>query len=233
MRWVDALGLPSGALVLEVGCGAGNATLALVRKGFHVVATDPVAQMLSLARARVRAAGLDDRVAFAYVDAHSLAFPDGIFQLVLALGVLPWLHSPGEAVGEMARVLGRADFVILSADNRLRLNHLFDPRLSPLGAPARRSVRRLRSFPPPDKSVPVMHAPGEVRAMLRTAGLAVQAEATCGFAPFTLFGQPVFGEPVGARLDGWLQRSADAGMPLVNRLGAHYLACCSRSVCAL
>src|SRR3954462_10552822 len=45
LAWVDELGLPQGSRVLEVGSGAGLATVELARRGFTVEATDSSAAM--------------------------------------------------------------------------------------------------------------------------------------------------------------------------------------------
>ena len=38
------------------------------------------------------------------------------FPLVVALGVIPWLHSPTKALSEMARVLERGGYLVVNAD---------------------------------------------------------------------------------------------------------------------
>ena len=52
LRWVDELALPSGARVLEVGCGAARTATALARRGFAVEAVDRSEEMLKVARRR-------------------------------------------------------------------------------------------------------------------------------------------------------------------------------------
>src|SRR5439155_24113789 len=122
---------------------AGHTAVALAQKGFVVAAIDTVPRMLSLARARAAEQGVSQRLQFAYGDAHALGFGDGTFQLVVALGVVPWLYSPALALREMARVLQPGGLLIVTTDNRLRLTQLLDPRLTPALAGARRTVRRV------------------------------------------------------------------------------------------
>src|SRR5438046_2926250 len=42
LRWLDGLCLDQSTRVLELGCGAGRATVALAQRGFNVVASDSV-----------------------------------------------------------------------------------------------------------------------------------------------------------------------------------------------
>ena len=65
--------------------------------------------MVELAAGQARAAGLDGQVEVSPADAHALPFEDGQFELVVAVGVIPWLHSPREAVAEMRACCELAD----------------------------------------------------------------------------------------------------------------------------
>ncbi len=65
--------LPPKGWVLEIGCGTGEETMALVRAGYRVLATDISPRMLHCARARMASAGLEDRVTFVAIPAGDLA----------------------------------------------------------------------------------------------------------------------------------------------------------------
>ena len=136
LDWVDRLGLPDGAPVLEVGAGAGLTAVALAERGYQVTAVDTTAAMVDTVRRRAAEAAVSSRLRLALGDAHRLPFADGAFRLVVALGVIPWLHSPERAAQEMARVLTPGGYLVVSADNRARLTDLLDPRHNPAAAPA-------------------------------------------------------------------------------------------------
>ena len=227
LAWVDGLGLPAGARVLEVGCGAGLTAVELARRGFAVDATDTVAEMREQTARRARDAGVELRVAHA--DAHRLAYDDGSFDLVLALGVVPWLHDPGRAIREVARVTRRGGSVILSADNRRRLIGLVDPALAPALAKPRELVRRLLRRPAWQGVRPLQHTPGAFDAMLAGAGLERVDTATLGFGPFTFMWRPALPDRVAVRLHGRLQSLADRGAPLLRSAGAQYLVLARRA----
>jgi SAM-dependent methyltransferase len=224
MAWIDALGLDPGGKVLEVGCGAGLATLELARRGYAVHSTDSSADMVALASHRIAQADVGD-VVVSVSDVHDLPYGAGSFDLVLALGVLPWLHSPPRALGQIARVLAPDGHAILSADNRLRLNGLVDPVENPLFVPAkyaRRGVRVLRGRP----SIGAegrLYTPERVDGWLAAAGLEPERRTTVGFGPFTFFWRSVLPDRTSLRLNRSLDHLAERRVPRLRRHGWHYL----------
>lgn len=72
---VDALGLVPGQRVLDVGCGPGRHTLALARRGMHVVGIDASDEFVRLAREAAGAEELD--ATFEVLDVRELALVDG------------------------------------------------------------------------------------------------------------------------------------------------------------
>jgi 2-polyprenyl-3-methyl-5-hydroxy-6-metoxy-1,4-benzoquinol methylase len=224
LAWIDALDLDPRAKVLEVGCGAGLATLELARRGYAVHGTDSSAEMVALTSQRIADGGVSD-VAVSVSDVHDLPHGGGSFELVLALGVLPWLHSPHRALAQIARVLAPGGHAILSADNRLRLNGLLDPVESPLFVPAkyaRRAVRVLRGRPRTG-AVTRLHTPGKVDRWLVAAGLEPERRTTVGFGPFTVFWRPVLPDRTALRLDRRLDQLAERRVPRLRCHGWHYL----------
>ena len=96
----DASGVGSGMRVLDVGCGPGALTDALVaRAGAEAVAAiDPAPQFAEACRARNP--GADVRVG----PAEELPWEDGRFDAALAQLVLAFMRDPDRGVREMARV---------------------------------------------------------------------------------------------------------------------------------
>lgn len=70
---VDALPLPPGARVLDVGCGFGRHSVELARRGHPVLGIDPAAAMIEAAEQRASEAGLE--VEFQQVAAEDFAAP--------------------------------------------------------------------------------------------------------------------------------------------------------------
>lgn len=225
MRWVDEAELARDAPVLEVGCGAGLVSIELARHGLAVTGVDSSAEMVGLLAQRAAAEHLDARVRVQQADVHQLPFGSGEVELVIGLGVLPWLHEPDGAVREMARVLAPGGWAILTADNRSRLNLLMEPRESPLLTPLRRGYRALKrdlSKLSGEGAPSHRHLPSEVDRMLISSGLSPVRRATVGYGPFTFMGRPVLGAQAAFRVQGRLEL-ASRTRPSLRRTGWHYV----------
>jgi ubiquinone/menaquinone biosynthesis C-methylase UbiE len=228
ISWIDSLDLAPGSRVLEIGCGTGLTAVALARRGFHVDATDSVAGMLERTRRRAAEAGVADRLRTFVADAESLDLEDQSFDLALAVGVAPWVRSPLRMVQEMQRVLVAGGYLLITADNRMRLTHLLDPVCNPALAPVvgplgrllvRLRLRRLTDHPPRA----AMHRPAEVDGWLRAAGFTKVSGSTLGFGPFTLLGNPVLPARAALRLHRTLDGLADRGLPGLRAAGTQYV----------
>lgn len=100
------LKLLPGSRLLDVGCGQGDAAIALgvdLGPGGELVGVDISAKMIAEARARARAAPC--RTRFEVGDALELSEPTGYFDVVRSERTLQWLNHPEAAVAEMVRAL--------------------------------------------------------------------------------------------------------------------------------
>ena len=230
LAWVDELALPAGATALEVGCGAGLTAVELAYRGLRVVATDAVQAMVDLARQQAARAGMSHAVRVTQADAHELAFDDSSFDLVLAMGVIPWLASPQTALRQMARVLKPGGVVVVNCDNAARLDHLLDPAWNRGLAGLRKLVAKL--VPGswlPAAALPVgRHSIAEFDSLVSAAGLEKEKGKTFGFGPFTLFDRPLVPQILEVQLHHRLQRRADRGSSFLGRRGAQYLVAARR-----
>jgi len=100
LDWLDA---PADAQWLDVGCGNGAFTEALVGRcaPIELIGIDPSEGQLAFARTRP-AAGLAQ---FRIGDAQALPFADDRFDVAVMALVLTYLSDPAKAVAEMARVV--------------------------------------------------------------------------------------------------------------------------------
>jgi ubiquinone/menaquinone biosynthesis C-methylase UbiE len=232
LGWIDELAMPAGEKVLEIGCGGGRCAVALAQRGHLVHAIDSVPGMLDSTQQLAVQAGVRSSVSIGLGDAHNLAFRDGSFGLVLSIGVIPYLHSPQKALGEMARVLRPGGFLLITAGNRWRLNHLLDPWLSPPLQPAKKAVgvirRRFRKPWPESPGPPLrLDSLRELELWLSAVGLAKIKAGTVGFPPLTFHYRPIFGEGASItsiRLNNWLQRLADRNVPGIRSSGMDHIA---------
>jgi ubiquinone/menaquinone biosynthesis C-methylase UbiE len=221
LEYVAAADLAPDASALEIGCGAGHLTVALVGRDLNVVAVDASPAMVDATAARVREAQPSQPVAVEVADAHALPFDSGRFDLVVAVGVIPWLHSPAAAIDEMARVLRPGGQLVLTADNRARLVSFFDPRaivaLTPLKR-AKVALRRRQGL-----ATPRLDYPRGVDRLLLQGSLEPLARCTIGFGPLLFMGRPLLSESRSISVHARLQSLADRGIPGLRWTGWHYL----------
>ncbi|MFI7349591.1 class I SAM-dependent methyltransferase [Streptomyces sp. NPDC049936] len=126
----DLLGrTPVDGPALDLGCGGGRNTVALLERGFDVLAVDLHEGMVAATRART-AGYPDGRITVRRGAAHAVPADDGAFALVVCYGVLHNAVDRAQwdtAVGEIRRVL--------RPGGRLALNtftaETLDPRLRP------------------------------------------------------------------------------------------------------
>jgi ubiquinone/menaquinone biosynthesis C-methylase UbiE len=228
LAWIQDLDLRPNARILEVGCGAGLITVALARHGYTVDALDSTTAMLQMTRDHAAYQGVRDRIRMHSADVHALPFSAHTFDLVIAIGVLPWLHSERLALLEMQRVLTPGGYLLLTADNNARLNRVLDPRSSPLSAPLRLAAKRLlRLFgvwSPKSGFQPKRHYPREVDRLIGDCGFETVQSRTVGFGPFTCLGKALLTDSIGVRLHRRLQTLASRrGWSPLRWTGSHYL----------
>jgi ubiquinone/menaquinone biosynthesis C-methylase UbiE len=221
LAYVDAAQRRPQARTLEIGCGAGHLTVNLAQRDFLVDAVDASDAMVDAAAQRVRDAGIDGQVTVRKADVHELPFPSDHFDLVVAVGVIPWLHSPSAGVAEMARVLRPNGQLVVTADNRTRLTSFTDPRRILGLTPLRRLYRALRK--PGSRVTSRLHSPRSIDRMLTKAGLRPLARQTVGFGPLSFMGRSIFAGSAGLRVDERLQAIADRRVPGLRWTGWHYV----------
>lgn len=93
---VDLLAPQAGESILDLGCGDGSLTEAILARGAQVIAVDASADMVAASRVR----GLDAR----QMDGHQLAF-DRHFDAVFTNAALHWMTAPEQVLAGVARSL--------------------------------------------------------------------------------------------------------------------------------
>lgn len=229
-RMIEELGLPTGARVLEVGCGAGHLAVELAARGYNVTAVDAADSMVAATRQRARDAGVSERLSVFAGEISGLAFPAAAFDLVLAVGVLPWVDRVAPALSEMARVARPGGVVLVTMDNRWAIHRVLDPRLNPVVVPVKRALAGVLA------AAGVLASKARARtlsvsafdACLLAAGLRKTNAGTLGFGPFTFLNRKLMGDKSGASLHRLLQRRADRGSRLLRSMGAQYIVMAER-----
>ncbi|HEX2526390.1 MAG TPA: methyltransferase domain-containing protein [Geminicoccus sp.] len=143
LAWLD---VPAGARWLDVGCGTGALTGAILEHHApaSVLGIDPSEGFLFHARQHV----LDERAAFRPGDAQALPVEDGAFDAVASALVLNFVPDPSRAAAEMRRATrmgGRvAAYVWDYADGMQLMRRFWDAAmaLDPAGAGAKDEALR-------------------------------------------------------------------------------------------
>ena len=110
-RYALAQSLAGGRRVLDLGCGEGYGSVLLSNAADEVVGIDLSEGVIGDARRRYEHQA---RLSFEQADCTHLPFPDGGFDLVVALGLLHEVPEPERCVREAKRVL-RAGGVFLAS----------------------------------------------------------------------------------------------------------------------
>lgn len=98
----EAMDVTSGATVLDVAAGNGNATLAAARRYCKVTSTDYVQELLEQGKARAEADGL--YVEYQQADAEKLPFANAHFDNVVSTFGVMFAPNQAQAAAEMVRV---------------------------------------------------------------------------------------------------------------------------------
>jgi ubiquinone/menaquinone biosynthesis C-methylase UbiE len=233
LAWIDELALAPGSRVLEIGCGAGFLSVALANRGLRVHAIDSAEAMVELARSHAQASGTAGLLSVEIGDAYALPFEDEAFDLVVALGVVPWLVQPELAIREMARVTVPGGRVILTADNRARLIYLLDPYKNLALAPLKSGVRGLLGrigFPPASQkgTKENLYDSRFIDETLASARLVKAMSMTLGFGPFTFMNRRILPTSLSRSLHRRLQLLADRNVPGFRSTGSQYIVLASK-----
>jgi ubiquinone/menaquinone biosynthesis C-methylase UbiE len=228
LAWIDDLALAPGSRVLEVGCGAGFLSVALAQRELRVHAIDSAETMVELTRQQAAESGVTDLLSVGAGDVYALAFKDDSFDLVVALGVIPWLERPELAIGEMARVSMPSGHVLLTDGNQVALNLLLDPWKSPALASLRRRVKGMLAWvgllhQPPKPLMATFHDRRFIDEALASAELVKIKGMTLGFGTFTFLHRKVLPERLAIALHHRLQSLANRNVPLLRSTGLTYL----------
>jgi ubiquinone/menaquinone biosynthesis C-methylase UbiE len=101
---LEELGLGPDEAVLDVGCGTGNLTLALLGRlspAGRITAVDIAPRMIEEARRKI----CDPRVAWRVSDIRHPNLPDSSFDRVFCFSVWPHFDDPGAVAGVLSRLL--------------------------------------------------------------------------------------------------------------------------------
>lgn len=110
-----AAGAPTAGRVLDIGCGPGVYTSALLDRQWKVWGTDLSPRMLVVAKDSVRnRPGAE----FAVGQTTGLPFADASFDAIICIGVMAYVEDDDKTVAEIARVLKPGGCAVIQLANR-------------------------------------------------------------------------------------------------------------------
>ena len=122
-REAVAMGVPQGAMILDVGTGPGYVAIEIARRlagqGARVVGLDLSPAMLTVAAENAVRAGVASVVTWKRGDAKQMPFGDGTFDVVVSCGSLHHWGQPLAVFDEMARVLKPSGRCLVHDSKRL------------------------------------------------------------------------------------------------------------------
>jgi SAM-dependent methyltransferase len=113
--FLEFVGVRSGQLVLDVGCGTGIVTAAAADRGATAVGLDPAEPYLEFARSH----SARPNASYELGDAHRIGFPDDSFDAAVSTLALDVIPDPEKVGAEMRRVT-RPGGVVASAIHEFR-----------------------------------------------------------------------------------------------------------------
>jgi len=124
---------PQVKTVLDAGTGKGRFAIDFVEAGAEIVyASDLSEEMLSIAKKRAVARGVDGKIRFQSMDIENLQYEDNFFDFVCCMETFVHLPYPQKAMNELSRVTKPGGLVVGSVTLPIRRWYLNARRVSNL-----------------------------------------------------------------------------------------------------
>jgi ubiquinone/menaquinone biosynthesis C-methylase UbiE len=125
---------PENARVLDLGCGAGRATVALAEMGLPTLGIDISELMIDVAREQALQAGVAETTQFSVMDSRQLeGVPDGSFDAALysynGLELVPGFAGKRRVLAEVHRVLRPGGRFVLCTHSMFAINRYAPTRM--------------------------------------------------------------------------------------------------------
>jgi len=108
--------ITKGMNVLDIGCGTGNFSIKLAKKGCKVTAIDPSKKMLELAREKSARGNLF--INYYHMSVYDLKFPDQHFDAVFSMATFEFIKDIARAMDEVFRVCKDKGQIMIGTINR-------------------------------------------------------------------------------------------------------------------
>ena len=121
--WLQQLGLPKGATVLDAGCGTGLFSIRLAKEGYKVKSVDIASQMVAKTKEEATKQGVQNNMEF---EVNTIESVSGTYDAVVCFDVL--IHYPAEGFAQAFQNLssltkGSVIFTYAPYNNILAFQH--------------------------------------------------------------------------------------------------------------
>lgn len=231
LRTIQELRLPAGARILEIGSGPGKLAVELGLLGYRVDAIDSSPALVEMTRELAIESNVTENVSAKIGDAYKLAFEDGSFDLVVAVGVFDWLKSLAQPLSEVRRVLKPAGAAVVTIGNPWAWEFTLDPRMNPLLNPVKAfACGVLKRFGKQFRPPLCMRSKRTMKRAVEDAGLGFRGRRVFGFGPLTFLGKHIVSDGLATVLHENLQPLADKNIPVFREGGRTQILCLSKQI---
>jgi len=103
--------------VLDVGCGGGRLSYALVQAGYKVTAIEPAYWYRKKVQEFISTHLSDGNFTMLDGDIHNLDFPDDLFDVVISAATIEHIEMPEKGVGELIRIAKKCVIITTPVGN--------------------------------------------------------------------------------------------------------------------
>ena len=113
----ESFGSPTGATVVDAGCGSCAKSKNLADRGFHVVGTDLSESALDMARQSLRGTEYENKIELQQQNLTAITMADNSVDYLVCWGVLMHIPEVDKAVAEISRIIKPGGYVAISEGN--------------------------------------------------------------------------------------------------------------------
>lgn len=237
-----------GRKALDVGCGAGFASIELGLRGFEVIGLDISESIISIARKNKEKRASSVSCRFEVGDFDKTDFGDDSFDVVVGLGFLEYIPDQVHTISKLCRILKPGGIAVVTVPNNHRINYLLNP-LRNFNFSLRRycleGIKRLLSCrifsvlcssrrhshaaerivcaePMPHRNT---YTPSSLDCLFESSGFVKVAYIGHEYGPFSFGRKKLFSDATSQRIGKSLYRiSQYAPFKFLQKLGGNYIA---------
>jgi 2-polyprenyl-3-methyl-5-hydroxy-6-metoxy-1,4-benzoquinol methylase len=113
LNFLKSLGLKNIKYILDLGCGTGNFTIKLAKKGYRVKAIDYSVEAIKIAQEKAKKAGINDLIDFEINDIEKIEFEKERYDLVILKLVYAFIKNQKRLLAKVKKSLSLKGWVLI------------------------------------------------------------------------------------------------------------------------